>query len=245
MKPGQTLQTVDAYKFGAKFLAPMPDIHIGGAIAQNGGREIKQTHALLAACQGANLFLDVGANIGWYSVLVPLKVGTATISIEPHPETAGILSQNLKLNGVAAQVVQRAASDVSGETVKMYEHPESLGGSQGWAKSGWPYVEAKTIRIDDLIQHDIDVGKIECQGFEVKTFRGLGTVKIKTLFVAYAPGMIRGAGDDPAEFRAWLEGRYSSIRRIDRHDGIVPWSWDQRFGRVESEFVDLICTEAK
>jgi len=51
-----------------------------------------------------DLFLDVGANIGSYSVMVAGGVGAKVISIEPIPETFANLQTNVTLNALADRV---------------------------------------------------------------------------------------------------------------------------------------------
>jgi len=51
-----------------------------------------------------DLFLDVGANIGSYSVLVAGGIGAKVISIEPIPETFANLQTNVTLNALVDRV---------------------------------------------------------------------------------------------------------------------------------------------
>jgi FkbM family methyltransferase len=53
----------------------------------------------LVLSHGENTFIDVGANIGSYTLLASELPGTKVISIEPHPETFSQLVGNVRLNG--------------------------------------------------------------------------------------------------------------------------------------------------
>jgi FkbM family methyltransferase len=44
-------------------------------------------------------FIDVGANIGIYTLIASEVPGTTVVSIEPHPGTFGMLVDNIRLNG--------------------------------------------------------------------------------------------------------------------------------------------------
>ncbi len=55
---------------------------------------------LLHFLREEDLFLDVGANVGSYSILSASEVGAETISFEPILQTFQLLQSNLKLNGV-------------------------------------------------------------------------------------------------------------------------------------------------
>jgi len=51
-----------------------------------------------------DLFLDVGANIGSYSVLASGVCGARSWAFEPHPQTAKYLQRNIEINDLAALV---------------------------------------------------------------------------------------------------------------------------------------------
>jgi FkbM family methyltransferase len=49
-------------------------------------------------------FIDVGANVGSYTVLASAVCGAATLAVEPDPDSADHLRDNISLNGLAAKV---------------------------------------------------------------------------------------------------------------------------------------------
>ena len=63
-----------------------------------------------------DLFLDVGANIGSFTVLASGVVGATTWAFEPDPHTALALNRNIELNGLTNRVVvhQTALGDDDG-----------------------------------------------------------------------------------------------------------------------------------
>ncbi len=65
--------------------------------------------------QADDLFIDVGANIGAYS-MIALECGARVIAVEPDPEAATRLRENLDLNGFKAEIIQAALLDRSGKT---------------------------------------------------------------------------------------------------------------------------------
>jgi len=63
------------------------------------------------------IFLDVGANIGSYT-LVASETGCPVMALEPHPKTFRLLTENISLNGRAnVRPINLAASDGPGEVV--------------------------------------------------------------------------------------------------------------------------------
>ncbi len=55
---------------------------------------------LLHLLRAGDLFVDVGANIGSYTVLASKLCGARTHAFEPDPDTACALQRNIQLNGV-------------------------------------------------------------------------------------------------------------------------------------------------
>jgi FkbM family methyltransferase len=113
-----------------------------------------------------NLFVDVGANIGVYSIWAG-ELGASVIAIEPAEDTFVLLRENVLLNGYAVEMIQAAA-----------------GASRGRAKftSGHDCVnhldphgnaEVNLITIDEVLGDRLAGGmKIDTEGFEIEVLRG-------------------------------------------------------------------------
>jgi len=73
---------------------------------------------LLERIESDDTFLDVGANIGIYSCLVGRKLDDGTvIAVEPHPENAARLAENLSMNDIDSLVVRKALGSENGRGV--------------------------------------------------------------------------------------------------------------------------------
>ena len=61
-------------------------------------------------------FIDVGANIGYFSLLASRLVGRGgpVVSVEASPSIHHDLAENIRRNGAAIRAVNRAASDKAG-----------------------------------------------------------------------------------------------------------------------------------
>ena len=67
-----------------------------------GNYENEDTFFLFKLINNGNLILDIGANIGWYSILLSKHFPLSKIhAFEPVPETYNYLIENLKLNEVS------------------------------------------------------------------------------------------------------------------------------------------------
>ncbi|RZL13379.1 MAG: FkbM family methyltransferase [Pedobacter sp.] len=69
-----------------------------------GLHEFEDMGFLLHVLRKDDLFLDVGANIGSYSILASAEIGAKTIAFEPIAHTYHILKQNIAVNKIEERV---------------------------------------------------------------------------------------------------------------------------------------------
>lgn len=116
--------------FGKTLKVDAGDI-IGKHIYYFGIWEPNLTHWIECRLQRGDLFIDVGASIGYYSLLASKLVGDSgkVVAIEPLPETFGRLEDNLKKNEVRnVRTINAAAWDKT-EKVKIFASQKSLSGT--------------------------------------------------------------------------------------------------------------------
>lgn len=126
---------------------------------------------------GAVLF-DVGANVGFFTVLGARLVGPSgtVVAFEPHPENVARLRRNVDLNAAANVVVVAAAvSDAGGERLLDARHTATAHLVGGGAGPGSVRVEA--ISLDEFVAQRPDLApavvKIDVEGHEAEVVRGM------------------------------------------------------------------------
>ena len=132
-----------------------------------GLHELNEMGFVLHVLRDGDHFLDVGANVGSYTVLAAGGVGARTTAVEPIPSTFGHLRRNVLLNGLSDRVrcwqgglsdedtILRFSSDLDTVNHVLTEH-ESM-----------PAVEVPVTRLDDLVGDDVPtVIKIDVEGHE-------------------------------------------------------------------------------
>jgi FkbM family methyltransferase len=82
-----------------------------------GLHEFSDMMLLLHFLQEGDLFLDIGSNIGSYTVLASGVQRATTWAFEPDPETIHVLRRNVALNGIQDRVIvyEVALGDTDGE----------------------------------------------------------------------------------------------------------------------------------
>jgi FkbM family methyltransferase len=118
------------------------------------------------ALRGGGLFIDVGANIGTYTIWAA-ELGAEVIAIEPAADTFALLQENIALNGYQVTAVRAAAGDHCGTA----RFTSGLDAGNSLAPDG-PVV-TELVTIDALIGDRRVTGmKVDVEGFEIDVLRG-------------------------------------------------------------------------
>jgi FkbM family methyltransferase len=111
-------------RFGAKMLCDARDI-IQSTICHFGVWEPELTELVSTLLKRGDTAVDLGANIGYYSLFFSKLVGPSghVIAVEAHPRIAGKLRDNLALNDVTNVSIEAVAVTREPGEVQLYEAP--------------------------------------------------------------------------------------------------------------------------
>jgi FkbM family methyltransferase len=167
---------------GARFLVD-PSDYIDECIAHDGMWEAPQLEDLaeLASRRTIDLFLDIGANAGFYSIMFATKrLAGQIIAFEPDPGNYARLTANLDANDLAGRVtaVALALGDRASD-VTLYEGAKWNRGESTIAVPEQTPRErtfnVRQVRFDDeySIASKTIIVKIDVEGYEFHTLTGL------------------------------------------------------------------------
>jgi len=93
------------------------------------------TKLMLSKIKAGDVVIDIGANIGYDTVLFADKVGKKgkVIAIEPDPTNFEILQKNIKENKLFNVVAVQAAVGNENKKMKIFESEENFGDHRMWA----------------------------------------------------------------------------------------------------------------
>lgn len=155
-------------------------------------REPRLFDLLVDTLRPGDVFIDAGANIGFYSMLASRLVGPdgQVHAIEMMPETARSLRFNLQASGAHNVTVHEVAlSDTTDEMVEASFNPRFLGQASVTSMLGaarTQTVEVKTKRLDDLLRLDrVNFIKIDLEGNEFKALKGAENLLEHTELIAF------------------------------------------------------------
>lgn len=159
------------------------DANVGYAL---GTTEPDIQKVLAAILRTDDVLYDIGANVGFFTIIGSRLVGPAgkVYAFEPLPNNASAISHNAKLNDFAnVTVIAKAVSNKSGSATLVLSTEPTLAKLQDSEFKNVPTgsINVETIRIDDLLDtHAIarpSVVKIDVEGVEVDVLNGM----LKTL----------------------------------------------------------------
>lgn len=153
-----------------------------GRILTQGDIEVAERAFVREQLQPGDVFFDVGANLGLFTLTAAQRVGTAghVFAFEPSSREAALLEQNIRLNGFDnVTIVREALSDRMGEARFAVA---TDGGTNSLAANTHPeqkVVRWETVRLNTLdsfiAQHSITriaMMKIDVEGGECAVLRG-------------------------------------------------------------------------
>lgn len=188
--------------------------------------ESLMTQVFNSVIRPGSVVLDIGAFVGWYTLLAARRAGPRgkVYAFEPDARNYAWLTENIRRNQVDDRVilVPKAISDKSGSAA-FYLH----GGDQSRSgffptASGTEATVVSTVVLDDLIDNTVkpDVVKMDVEGGEVRALTGMKQVLARNdrdikLFVECNPSSLRIAGTSHHALIASLRELGFSILIID------------------------------
>lgn len=168
-----------------------------------------------ALCKPGDVFVDVGANVGSWTLAAARAVGPQgmVIAVEPVPHMADALRRSARANRLAnVRVAEVALAEAGGTRPFSVESGNSGGSRLGLmdsdAEREFIAITVRTTSLDDLAREHgltrMDVVKIDVEGFEADVLAGAGGSLGR-----FAPAIVMEAGHDDAGQR----GRSHAILR--------------------------------
>lgn len=214
---------VDGHKM---FLHPQDSL----CLAINEVYEPFETELVKKEIKEGDVVLDIGANIGYYTLIFARLVGEKgkVYAFEPDPDNFALLKKNVEINGYRNVVlVQRAVSNKTGK-IKLYLAELSGGHRIYDSHDNRKSIEIESIRLDDYFNNyngRIDFIKMDIEGAEGYAIQGMPLLlqknkKVKIVTEFY-PAAIKESGLEPEGFPQMFIKRGFKVYHINEYEGKV------------------------
>lgn len=174
--------------YGHKIFLDTRDISLAPHIIVGGLWETWITQRILESLREGYQVVEIGCNVGWYTLLIAQQIGTSgkLIGFEANPSLVQLATDSLSVNGYLDRVClhEIAVSDCNGESY--FNVRERYQGGSGFRepsqdelqnyKDKNQQITVKTVALDDFLvgkDRQVNFMKIDAEGAEPKIFNGM------------------------------------------------------------------------
>lgn len=190
-------------------------------------REKFETEFFKKEIKSGMTVLDLGANIGFYTLLFADLVGEGgkVFAFEPEPNNFSTLEKNVKLNRFKNVVlVRKAVSDKTGNIDLFLS--ESMGRHTIYSSGkGGKKIKIESIKLDDFLKNytkAIDFIKMDIEGAEYAALLGMSSllkrIKNVRIITEFMPEALRSFGIKPEKYISSLMKHGFKIYHINEKE---------------------------
>ena len=188
--------------------------------------EPNQTEIVKKYVRKGDIVIDIGAHVGYYTLLMAQLVGKngKVYSFEPDPVNFQLLKKSVEINGFENVVlIQKAVSNIT-DKVKLFLGDDDSAINRiydaklGDAKES---IDVESITIDEYFKENdelINFIKIDSEGSEVKIINGMKQFLSRNqelvMMTEFFPFLIKKSGDEPNQYLKSLEKSGFSLYNI-------------------------------
>lgn len=203
-------QRSQGWVYGHHMALDPEDTVVSLRLCTEGSFEHFETELTLKEVKAGDVVVDVGANIGYYTLLFARLVGPQghVFAFEPDPHNFELLRRNVLQNNYQnVTLVPCAVADQAG-SVRLFRNEGNRGDHRIYESSeDRESIEVPTVSLDDYFRnatHSIDFVKMDIQGAEAKALRGMRQLLKRhhavRLMTEFWPRGLKLCGDDGRKF---------------------------------------------
>jgi FkbM family methyltransferase len=214
------------------------------------------TAYLMKLLERGMVVVDIGANVGYYTLLAAEKVGGhgKVFAFEPEPSRYALLEKNVRVNGLKNVIlVQKAVSNKPG-AARLYLDPRHNKADHRLFDSsdGRESVAVETTSLDDFFKDKgllIHVIKMDIQGAEMAALEGMAdTIKRHhdlTLITEFWPDGMKAFGFSPTEFLSTLIGHGFHLYVLNEQTQSLQGVEPEQVMKICKTEIYLVCRKGK
>jgi FkbM family methyltransferase len=198
-----------------------------------------------------DLIIDIGGNIGWYSIVLSYKSKPKVLTFEPDSFNYSLLKSNVALNKKDnIQVFNVGVSDTPGKmTLHLYKKYNQGRHSFIRQRNSVGTAEVETVQLDAFLKEKgfandrIKLIKIDIEGFEFAALSGATRSLAQTeyLMTEFSPGMMKEINHNPMDYIDLIKS-FGFLPRIINEQGLSEPDFDEII-RTNTQ-VNLFCSKS-
>lgn len=225
------VDSIIEYK-GVRISAPARDLSLIPGLV-GGYYEATELEVFMALAAASRNIIDVGGNIGLYTVLgaKQLPAEGKVYTFEPIAENVAYIHKNLALNNLAERVhveplavgkedgeltIHMSKDNVGNHSAARNNVQDAMGSVQVPRVSLDSYVASASVA--SALGNQVDILKIDVEGYDGLVLEGaqglIGRCN-PTLFVEFIPDLMENCGYDPTRFISMLFSAYTTCYLVD------------------------------
>ena len=173
--------------------------------------------------KSGDIVLDIGANIGYHTLIAAEIVGKSgkVYAFEPEPRNFALLKKNVEANNYKNVIlINKALANKSGRFKLYLSNEDNFGDFRIFdSQDNRKYVEVEMATLDDCKIPKVDVIKMDVQGAEVLVLKGakktLAKQKRLRMFTEFWPKALKLAGSSARGYLDILRRNKFEIYEID------------------------------
>jgi FkbM family methyltransferase len=159
---------------GSRFLVGRGETGMTGNV-YSGLQEFEDMVFVLHGLRPGDLFVDIGANVGAYTILACAAAGASGIAFEPVPDTFRRLMDNVRLNSLEPRV--RCFNTALACSAGRVAFTAAAHGAMNHVVADWEHTAdtttVETVSLDDALEGAAPfMLKIDVEGYETPVLRG-------------------------------------------------------------------------
>lgn len=224
------------------FFYDVNDNSIGRALKAKGTWDADEAQLIKKLVRPGDQIIDVGANIGWNTVIFAKLTGEAglVLAYEPDPRNFELLVNNIELNKIGKQTkaYQLALLDTN-KDIEL----GTLPGCSTESRLRLEHLDLKHFPLDKIIfttvqgltldcalakeselKEDIRLLKVDCPGSEINILHGAQQTLERTgcLIVGCKPSLLAQADIQPEELSLILEPHFTKFAKVEERMTFKP-----------------------
>lgn len=225
-------------------------------LSLNGIYEALETKTISDIVSKGDIVLDIGANIGYYTLILARLVGNGgkVYAFEPDPSNFALLKKNVAINQYKNVVlINKAVSDKEGD-IPLYLDNQNKGGHRLFApkKPSHVAIEVESIFLDSFFldkDDNISFIKMDIEGAEFNAIKGMYNLlssndRIKIL-TEFSPGELTRSGVRPVKFLKLLNSLGFKLYKFNNRTNGVSLidvrQWSKYACMEEGTYMNILC----